>query len=71
MLGKPALHVGVPMSSVVVQDEMDVLTLGNFAIDRSQEAEELPVAVARVALADHLARRHVERCEQVVVPLRL
>ena len=50
---------------------MDVLTLGNFAIDRSQEAEELPVAVARVALADHLARRHVERCEQVVVPLRL
>ena len=64
VLGKPALHVGVPMSSVVVQDEMDVLTLGNFAIDRWQEAEELPVAVTGVALADHLARQHVERREQ-------
>ena len=43
---------------------MDVLTLGNLAIDRAQEAEEFPVAVTGVALADHLARQHVERCEQ-------
>ena len=43
---------------------MDLQTLGDLAVDRAQEPQELLVAVARQAPADDLAGQHVQRGEQ-------
>ena len=43
---------------------MDLQALGDLAVDRAQELQELNVAVAGQALADHRAGEHVQRGEQ-------
>jgi hypothetical protein len=43
---------------------VDLQALGDLAVDRAQELEELLVAVARKALADDLPAQHVQRGKQ-------
>jgi hypothetical protein len=48
----------------VVEDDVEDFAGRHLPLDRVQEAEELLVAVARHAAADHRAVEHVERREQ-------
>ena len=41
VLVQPLLHVGVLVSAVVVQDQVDVQALGNLSVDGAQELQEL------------------------------
>jgi len=50
---------------------MDVESFGDLAIDRLEEREELGVAVAWEALADHRPAQHIERGEQGGGPVAL
>ncbi len=50
---------------------MDLQALGDLAVDRAQEREELTVAVAWEALADHRAGQDIERGEQRRRPVAL
>ena len=59
-LGEPLLHVLVLVGSVVVQDHVDLQSLGCFAVDLAHELQELFVAVPGQALADDSAGEHVE-----------
>ena len=47
VLGQPLLHVVVLVGAVVVQDQVDLQTLGNLAVDGAQEFEKLLAAVSR------------------------
>ena len=47
VFGQPGLHGGVLVDGVVIEDEMDLQPVGDLAVDRAQELEELDVAVAR------------------------
>jgi hypothetical protein len=44
--GEPGFDLGVVVGGVVVEDEMDLETLGDLAVDRLEEGEELDVPVA-------------------------
>ena len=60
------------MSVVVVVDHPgEIRVLGLRAIDLVQKADELLMSVILYALANDLAVKHVERCEQVRSALML
>ena len=61
---QPALHVGMVVGGVVVQDQMYRKVFGHFAIDRAEELQELLVPVPGQALPDHRPGEHVDRGEQ-------
>ena len=52
------------VGGVIVEDDVDGLAGGNLALDGVEEADELLMAVALHAAADHRAVEHVERGEQ-------
>ena len=60
----PCEHLLVLVGRVVVQDDVDFLTLGNCFVDLSQESQHLLVAVLTIGLADHPTRCHIQRREQ-------
>ena len=62
--GEPLGDSGVRMGPVVVQDEMDLSTTGNFAIHLLHECQELLMAVAGLTAPDHGALEHVQDREQ-------
>ena len=62
--GEPLADVGVFVGGVVVEDHVDHLAGWDGALDGVEEADELLVAVALHALADHRALEHVEGGEQ-------
>src|SRR5919106_481792 len=64
MAREPGEDVGVLVGGVVVEDHVDHFPRRHLPFDRVQEADELLVAVARHAAADHRAVEHVERGEQ-------
>jgi len=59
MLFQPAFHVLVAMVTGVVENDVDVQAGRGLLVEPAQQAEELPIAVAGVALSQHLARAHV------------
>src|SRR5262245_66255118 len=61
---EPALDRGGLMGGVVVEDEMQIEIGGGLSIDQPEEAQELPVPMARQARADDLAVQHAESGEQ-------
>src|SRR6185437_2936267 len=63
-LGEPVADQWGLVRSVVVHDEMDVKTAWDGGLNLVEELAELSGAVARIAFADDLARRSVERCEE-------
>src|ERR1019366_6747859 len=65
------LEVGVVVGRVVVKDQVDLQALGDLAIDRPQELQELDVAVTRKALTDHRPGQDIQRGEQRRGPVAL
>ena len=63
-LFQPAGDVGMFVSRVVVDHQMNVQIGGNMTFDQSQEAQELLVAVSRSTIGDDLPGGGVQRREQ-------
>ena len=61
---QPGHDLRVLVAAVIVEDDVDEFAGGDGGLDRAQEAEELLVAVAGHAAADHGAVEDVERGEQ-------
>ena len=76
VLLQPGADVGVFVSAVVVDDQVQVELCGELTVEGAQELRELLVAVARQALADDAAVQGVEGprplcqpiCERLVGP---
>lgn len=61
---QPALDLGMLVSGVVVHDQMEVEFGRDVLIEVAKELEKLLMAVAGLALADHLAGGDLERREE-------
>ena len=59
-----AQHLGMLVAAVVVEDDVDHLAGRHRGLDGVEEAQELLVAVALHAAAEHRAVEHVEGGEQ-------
>src|SRR5208337_212459 len=68
---EPSLDLGVLVRCVVVDDEMQIERFGGVAVDGAQEAQELLMAMAAHAFADHLPGGDVERRKQGRRPVSL
>src|SRR5260370_36950547 len=64
MFVDPFQHLGMLVSSIVVDNDMDRFLLGHRSVDNAKEADELLMAMMLHTLADDLALKHVERGEQ-------
>jgi len=64
MTGEPGFDCGVFMRAVVIDDHVHVQILGHFALDVTQESEELLMSMARLALREHLAIGDIEGCKE-------
>lgn len=51
------------VSSIVVDDKVQIQIHWGFDVDELQKTDEFLVSVPRHTIADHLAVEHVERCE--------
>lgn len=60
MLCQPPLHVRMLVGGVVVDDQVQCLVRGRFAIDLFEELQPLGVAVTLLALGDELAVEHID-----------
>jgi hypothetical protein len=61
---QPSSDLGMLVGGVVIDDEMDVELGWHVGLDVTQEGEELLMAMARLALGDDRAVKHVEGGEQ-------
>ena len=68
---QPALHVGMVVGGVVVQDQVYRKVFGHFAIDRAEELQELLVPVPGQTLPITVPVSTSIAANNVVVPLRL
>jgi len=57
--GDPALHLGMFVGAIVVDDEVDVEVRGHVGVNVLEEAEELLMTVPWLALSEDLARGHI------------
>ena len=64
MFFEPLHDVGMFVGGIVVDDDMDRLFLRHSGLDDVQKPDELLMAMALHALADDLALKDIERCEQ-------
>src|SRR6516164_7364331 len=64
MFVDPFPHLGMLVSSIVVDNDMNRFLLGHPGVDNGQEADELLMAMMPHTLADNLALKHIERGEQ-------
>jgi len=64
MLRQPVLHVGVLVGGVVVDHQVQIEIGGGLPIDDAEEPDELLMAMALRAAADHGAVQHVEGGKQ-------
>src|SRR5262249_38920862 len=64
VLGKPFAHLRMLVGGVIVDDRMDLLTLGDLRVDLIEEADELLMPMALHIAADDGAVENVERGEQ-------
>jgi hypothetical protein len=71
MARKPLPHGGMLVGGVVVEDRVDRLAGGNFALDGVEETDELLMPVALHVLADHGSVEHVHRRKQGRRPVSL
>jgi hypothetical protein len=65
MLLQPATHGRGGVDRRVVDDNVHFQVVAKLSLDGCEEAPEVGGALARVALADDLARYYVERSEEV------
>ena len=71
MAREPLAHGGMLVGGVVVEDRMDGLADGNFALDGVEEADELLMPVALHVAADDGSVEHVHRRKQGRRPVPL
>jgi hypothetical protein len=71
VFGQPGPDVGVRVGCVVIEDQVDLKALGDLAVDRLEERQELAVAMAWEALPDHRTGENVQRGEQRGGPVAL
>ena len=64
MLFQPDLHLGRLVGGVVIENQMHVTLGGHGLVDLAQEFQELFCAMAGHAIADDLARFHIEGSEK-------
>ena len=64
MFVDPFQHLGMLVSSIVVDNDMDRFLLGHPDVDNGKEADELLMAMMLHTLANDLALKHIERGEQ-------
>jgi hypothetical protein len=64
MFFEPLHDVGMLVGGIVVDDDMDRLFLGHSGLDDVEKPDELLMAMALHALADHLALKNIERRKQ-------
>ncbi len=58
--GEPGAHLGMFMSSVVVDDQMHLQVSRDVAVNMPQKRQELLMAMPRLALRDDLTGGHIE-----------
>ena len=63
MASQPGPDLVLFVGRIIVEDDAGILAGWNLALDAIEEADELPVTVARHILADHSAVQHIERGE--------
>ena len=68
MTREPGFDSGMLVRAVVIDDQVHVEIPGNFALDVTQESEELLMSVARLALGNHLPLATSRAANKVVVP---
>ena len=61
---EPAPDLGVFVSAIVINHEVNIQMFGHAAFDVTQEAQELLKLVSQLALSEHLAVGDIERREQ-------
>src|SRR5579862_6889695 len=61
---EPGLNLGMLVRGIVVHDQMEFPRGRGLTIDLVEKADEFLMPVARHALADDTAAKHVERGEQ-------
>ena len=64
MAGEPGADLGMLVSRIVVEDGMNRLDGRHDRLDGVEEADELTIAVALHAAAEHGAFRDIERGKQ-------
>src|SRR5215469_4821303 len=64
MAVEPFANLRVPVSGIVVEDDVDILLGWDFSVDGVDEADELLMAVPLHVAADDGAVEHVHRGEQ-------
>jgi hypothetical protein len=64
MTRQPFLHLRALVSGVVVEDRVDALAGGNFALDSVEETDELLMPMALHVSADHRAVEDIHRRKQ-------
>ena len=64
MAGQPDTHLGVFVSGVVVEDDVDGLACRHLGVNSIEEADELLVAVALHVAANDGAVEHVKGGKQ-------
>ncbi len=64
MFFEPFHDVGMLVGGIVVDDDMDRLFLGHPGLDHVEKPDELLMAMPLHALADYLAFKDIECCEQ-------
>jgi hypothetical protein len=62
--GELGFDLGVLVSGVVIDDEMDIEIVGHVGIDVTQEREDFLVPMTLLALADDLAAGDIQGSEQ-------
>ena len=60
MLRQPSFYGSMPMSSVVVHDQVQVLPPGKLVIKTTQESEKFLMAMTFVAVTDHLPLQQIQ-----------
>ena len=58
------LHLGVVMSAVVINNEMNIQMVGYSPVNLLEEGEEFLVAVAVLALRQHFPRSYIQDSKQ-------
>lgn len=62
--GQPALHPGMLVSGIDIEDQMNLYILRDIRIDMLQEVEVVLMAVSLLALGEDIARSDIERSKK-------
>ena len=70
VLVEPLPHFGMLVRSVVIENQMDLLTRRNSFVDLTEKMQKLLMPVTWLALRDNGAFQNVQGGKRVVVPCR-